>query len=98
MISDTPEKNPYLEILIDVLQEHLRQARQIFNLSLVAISTFLVISIIGAFLLMSGKTNEGTISTATGVISATFVTHLARESSQKLTELRRILMQIHPKF
>jgi hypothetical protein len=78
-------------MMLDVFHEHLRQARQTFDLSVVAIAASLGVSVIGAGLLVSGKAPEGNVTTATGLISTTLCSQIAKESSEKLEELKEDL-------
>ncbi|AFZ56587.1 TRADD-N-associated membrane domain-containing protein [Anabaena cylindrica] len=82
------DKDPYRMIRLDIAQEHLRQARQTFNLSLVSSAASICISVVGAFLLISGKANEGSVTTATGLLSTTYCSQIAQKSSKTLEELR----------
>ncbi|WP_293165803.1 hypothetical protein [Okeania sp. SIO2C9] len=52
-----------------VIQERLRQARLSFNIALVLTVISTIVSLAGAGLLLSGKTSEGTATTAGGVAS-----------------------------
>ncbi|MBD2204185.1 hypothetical protein H6G33_26150 [Calothrix sp. FACHB-1219] len=90
--------DPYLKIVLDVSKEHLRQARQTFNLSLVAIYASVGMSLIGAFLLISGRASEGSVTTAIGLISTKFCTQITKESSQKLEHLRQNLKELRPEL
>ncbi|WP_290879384.1 hypothetical protein [Fischerella sp.] len=94
--SDTSHSELYLKMTLDVFQEHLRQARQTFNLSVVALIVSISISAIGAGLLIGGKATEGTVTAATGLLSTTFCTQIAKESSEKLEELTENLKTLHP--
>ena len=74
-----------------VFKEHQYQARKTFNLFLVATVTSLGISAIGGALLISGKATEGAVTSATGLLSTTFCSQVAKESSKKLDDLLRDL-------
>lgn len=82
--------------MLDLFHEHLRQARQIFNYYVVAVALSLGISVIGAGLLISGKASEGSVTTATGLISTTLCSQIAKESGEKLEELREDLKALRP--
>ncbi|WP_244837726.1 TRADD-N-associated membrane domain-containing protein [Brasilonema bromeliae] len=94
--SDDSHSDAYLKMMLDVFHEHLRQARQTFNLSVVAVAASLGISVIGAGLLISGKASEGSVTTATGLISTTLCSQIAKESGEKLEELREDLKALRP--
>jgi len=81
----------YLKMMLDVSHEHLRQARQTFNLSVVAVAASLGISVIGAVLLVSGKVSEGSVTTSTGLVSANLCSQMVKESSEKLEKLEEDL-------
>ncbi|MDF5723876.1 MAG: hypothetical protein PUP91_26115 [Rhizonema sp. PD37] len=57
----------------------------------VAVAVSLGISVIGAGLLVAGKASEGSVTTATGLISTTLCSQIAKESGEKLEELREDL-------
>ena len=88
--SNNSRSDAYHKMMQDVFHEHLRQARQTFNVSVVAVAVSLGISVIGAGFLISGK-DQGSITTATGLISTTLCSQIAKESSEKLEELREDL-------
>ena len=94
--SDDSHSDPYLKMMLDVFHENLRQARQTFNLSVAAVAVSLGISVIGAGLLVSGKATFGSVTTATGLISITLCSQIAKESSEKLEELREDLKALRP--
>ena len=94
--SDDSHSDAYLKMTLNVFDEHLRQARQTFNLFKVAVVASLGISVFGAGLLISGKAPEGSVTTATGLISTTLCSQIAKESGEKLEELREDLKAIRP--
>ncbi|GAB1541118.1 hypothetical protein NUACC21_37880 [Scytonema sp. NUACC21] len=75
-------------------EEHLRQARQTFNISFIALSASIGISMIGAALILTGKSTEGSVTTATGLVSTTFCSQIAKESNEKLEELTEDLEKL----
>jgi hypothetical protein len=89
--SDDSHSDAYLKIMLDLFHERLRQAKLNFNLYVVAVAASLGISVIGAGLLISGKASEGSVTTATGLISTTLCSQIAKESGEKLEELREDL-------
>jgi hypothetical protein len=94
----SPDNNPseiFMKMKLEVFKEHLRQTQHSFNLSVVAFTTSIGISVIGACLIISGKATEGTVTTATGLFSTTFCTQLARQSSERLEELTETLQVLH---
>ncbi|GBE95277.1 peptidase M50 [Nostoc cycadae WK-1] len=93
--ANTPQVDHYTKIELEVLNEHLRQARQTFNLCLIASCTFLCISTVGTLLILYGKTSEGTVITATGVFSTTFMIYMNRLSSYKMKEIIRTLEKLN---
>lgn len=76
---------------LDILREHLRQARLTFNLSCFTLALSLGISLIGGILLFTGKSTEGTVNAATGLVSATFCAQVSKDSSEKLDRLTKTL-------
>lgn len=82
-----PSSDLYSKIVVDVFKENLRQAKAIFNLSIVALSTSIIVSIIGAGLIISGNGNEGSITAASGLISVTCCSQIAKQSSEKTKAL-----------
>ncbi|MEB3337762.1 MAG: hypothetical protein VKJ46_09885, partial [Leptolyngbyaceae bacterium] len=68
-------------------REILRQARWGFNLYLVSVAAFVVIAVVGATLLLRGKTTEGSVTTAAGLLSGAYCSQLAKESQDKLEHL-----------
>jgi hypothetical protein len=81
----------YLRMKYEVFQEHLRQARYNFNLSVVASTISIGVSITGACLILSNKAPEGVVTSATGLISTSLCTQIARQSNDKLEELTETL-------
>jgi len=94
--SNDSDSDAYLKITLDVFYEHLRQAQQTFNLSIVAVTASLSISVIGAGLLVSRKAPDGSITTFTGLILTTLCAQIAKESNDKLEKLRADLKAIRP--
>lgn len=71
-----------------VFDEHLRQAKRSFNLHTIATGLSLSVSALGAFLILSGKVTEGTVTTASGLLSSAASAQIAKESSKQLNDLR----------
>ena len=87
----SPQTDPYWQMQLDIFREHLRQAQLTFNLSFVAITASLGISVTGGVLLFSDSATEGTVTAAAGLVSTTFCTQIAKESSEKLEQLSQDL-------
>jgi hypothetical protein len=85
------QPDPFQSIRLAILEEHLRQAKLTFNLSAVAIALSLGISITGAALLLNGKTSQGAVTTASGLLSTGFCTQVAKDASEKLGRLTEAL-------
>jgi hypothetical protein len=85
---------PYLLMQLQVFEEHRSQARTTFNLMIAATVISLIISTVGAGLLLTGQTNSGAITTAAGLVSTTFCGQLARDSSDRLTQLSQDLKDL----
>ena len=79
---------------IVVLEECLRQSKLTFNLAFFATALSLGIGITGAILLFSGRISAGTATTATGILSTSFCTQLAKSTSERLKELSEHLKVI----
>ncbi|MBC1235630.1 TRADD-N-associated membrane domain-containing protein [Nostoc sp. 2RC] len=92
--NDQPD--PLREIQIAYLQEQLRQARLTFDLSTAAVAFSISISVVGAALLFSGRTSEGAVTGASGLISTTFCAQIAKDATDKLERLAKDLKSIHP--
>lgn len=56
-------------------------------MSLIATGTALIISLIGVILMISGKATEGSVTSATGLLSTTLCSQIAKESSRRLENL-----------
>lgn len=85
----------YLQMKYEVFKEHLRQARYNFNLSVAASIISIGVSITGACLIAWHKAPEGVVTSATGLVSTTLCTQIARQSSEKLEELTQMLQGEH---
>jgi predicted lysophospholipase L1 biosynthesis ABC-type transport system permease subunit len=79
------------DLQLKACREHLRQARQTFDLFRLAIALALGISLVGGVLLFTGKTTEGTVNTASGLIAATFCAQISKDASEKLDRLTKNL-------
>jgi hypothetical protein len=64
--------------------EQLRQSRYSFNLSLVVIAISTAVSLIGAGLLMTGKTTAGATAAAGGILSTSYHLRLVKEANDRL--------------
>jgi hypothetical protein len=85
--STSESQDPYTEIEMETLREILRQARQSFNLHLVAMSASVSIGLIGGGILLLGKTTEGTVTAGAGMISSTLCAQVHKDSQRKLEML-----------
>ncbi|MEO1146606.1 MAG: hypothetical protein AAFY26_13560 [Cyanobacteria bacterium J06638_22] len=79
-----PEHNDVLE---NIIQERLRQARLSFNLSLATTAISACISIVGAGLLLSGKLPEGSVTAAGGAVSSACCIRFAKDANDRLDQL-----------
>jgi hypothetical protein len=81
--------NPQSMLELSITQEPLRQARYSFNLALVttAISTF--ISLVGAGILLTEKTNEGAVTAASGMLASVRCVQLAKDANDRLDKILR---------
>lgn len=77
-------------IELSIAQERLRQARYSFNLVIFATTLSFCISLAGAGMLLSNKVPQGTVLTATGLVSAVEFQKLAKDANDRLD---RILLE-----
>jgi hypothetical protein len=83
----SPQPDPYQSIRVAIAQEHLRQARQTFDLFRIAIGLSLSVSVVGCIVVVTGQATEGTVTTATGLASTTLCAQIAKEARDKLDRL-----------
>ena len=79
------QSQPSVELII--AQERLRQARYSFNMALAATFVSFLISLAGAGMLLSNKFPQGTILTATGLVSAVEFQKLAKDANDRLDKI-----------
>ena len=82
----------YPEMERDVMQERLRQAKFIFNVTLGLTIVSASISIFGIVLLFSGKVTEGSVATAGGLTSKIVSVQLlnfTKETNDRLDRLAK---------
>ena len=75
------------EIELSIAQERLRQARYSFNLALVATALSACISLVGGWLLLSGKVPEGTVTAAGGMAASVRCIQLAKDTNDRLDKI-----------
>ena len=70
-----------------IAQERLRQARYSFNMAIFATTLSFFISLAGAGMLLSNKVAQGTVLTATGLVSAVEFQKLAKDANDRLDKI-----------
>jgi hypothetical protein len=80
----------YPEMKRDVIQERLRQAKFIFNVTLGLTIVSASISIFGIVLLFSGKVTEGSVATAGGLTSNIVSVELLKFTKETNDRLDRL--------
>ncbi len=70
-----------------IIEERLRQARYSFNMAFFATSLSFLISLAGAGMLLSNKVPQGTVLTATGLVSAVEFQKLAKDANDRLDQI-----------
>ncbi|MEH2114481.1 MAG: hypothetical protein V7K39_18585 [Nostoc sp.] len=88
------QPDPLHKIQLAYLQEQLRQAKLTFDLSAVAVTFSISISVVGAALLFSGRTSEGAVTTTSGLISTSLCAQIAKDATDKLERLAKGLKSV----
>ncbi|MUG92754.1 hypothetical protein F7734_09950 [Scytonema sp. UIC 10036] len=71
----------------EITKERLRQARQSFNLALVATAMSTLIGLVGASLLLTEKANEGAVTAASGMVASVRCAQLAKDANDRLDKI-----------
>lgn len=71
----------------EIIKERVRQARQSFNLALVATTMSTFIGLVGAGLLLTGRANEGAVTAASGMIASVRCAQLAKDANDRLDKI-----------
>ncbi|HLP88972.1 MAG TPA: hypothetical protein VK184_10330 [Nostocaceae cyanobacterium] len=77
------------QIQYNIAMERLRQARYSFNLSLFAAAVSVLVSLLGAGLMLRGSLPQGTITTAVGMVASAGCVKLAKDANDRLDQIWR---------
>ena len=82
MNNNSTPPDPYLAVELDVYKEYLRQNQQTFNICVGVILASLCMAIVGCFVLMKGRTIEGTVTATTGAGGLAYCFKVAQDSNK----------------
>ncbi|KAF3884101.1 MULTISPECIES: TRADD-N-associated membrane domain-containing protein [Nostocales] len=83
----TSHPNPYLAVKLSIIQERLRQSRYSFNLSMVATTVSVLITLTGAVALLSNQASEGTVTAACGLTASVRCIQMTKDANNRLDKI-----------
>ena len=86
-MNNQPSPNPYNDIKIKIANQRLSQASLSFRLAVSVHIICFLISLGGWGLLVSAKVSQGTITSATGLVSSMGFFKLAKDASDRLDKI-----------